>query len=482
MASRYYNPILARNLAKAYQPQVYDFKTGVDEAFEPWVAELKEQEELKRQEAEKYEKQQEKIRADQQADFRNMKSFDPNNVVEEYRDYAGQELFNLQGEYKYAVENLQGFEKQQTLNQINQDIDTIKNRNLIFGEYQEDYKDRHDPEQEGGSRISNVNDSVTLEMDRRKANREWDEVIEIDGVPHFVFNPVEGGSFEEPITISADDWTTDYVPLERQTAKYVAAQSDFDDLITTAKRDLRWEDDAENIAQIESILEAQTYTKDEALSVAVDYLGLEQEQYAGMIMKDLDGDGESGTLDDINFFIKDQLRTGVQATLKNLHTAYNKQKADADALANNNSGLSKEQQALVQQDTLMTTLSDIDFNTEIPKTDNGFIDIGSSTFTNMMNQLGFARVGQISEETDRKGNVTDMFVTVKNNTTNELQQISMKTLTDARLKRMMLVSSGMSLDKVELLYPLDQNFPKNIVLPGFEQPAVKTGTTTNTSQ
>ena len=75
-----------------------------------------------------------------------------------------------------------------------------------------------------------------------------------------------------------------------------------------------------------------------------------------------------------------------------------------------------------------------------------------------------------------------MFVTVRNNTTNELQQISMKTLTDARLKRMMLVSSGMSLDKVELLYPLDQNFPKNIVLPGFEQPAVKTGTTTNTSQ
>lgn len=482
MASRYYNPILAKNLARAYQPQVYDFKTGVEEAFEPWVTELKEQEKLKREEAEKYEKQQEKIRADQQADFRNMKSFDPNNVVEEYRDYAGQELFNLQADYKYAVENLQGFEKQKKLNEINQDIDTIKNRNLIFGEYQEDYKDRYDPNQEGGTRVSNVNDSVTIEMDRRKANREWDEVIEIDGVPHFVFNPVEGGSFSEPITVSADNWATDYVPLEKQTAKYVKAQSDFDDLINTAKRDLRWEDDPENIGQIESILEAQTYTKDEALSVAVDYLGLEQEQYAGMIMKDLDGDGEAGTLDDINHFIKDQLRTGVQTTLKNLHNAYNKQKAEADALANANSGLTSEQQKAVQQQTLMDTLAQLDFNSIVPKTENGFIDIGSSTFTNTLNQLGFARVGQITEETDRKGNVTDMIVTLKNNTTNELQQVSMKTLTDARLKRMMLVSSGMSLDIVELLYPLDQNFPKNVVLPGFEQPTTPTGTTTNTSE
>ena len=369
MASRYYNPILARNLARAYQPQVYDFKTGVDEAFEPFVQELKEQEELKRKEAEKYEKQQEKIRADQQADFRNMKSFDPNTLVEEYRDYAGQELFDLQSQYKYAVENLQGFEKQKALNTINQDIDTIKNRNLIFGAYLEDYKDRYDSEQEGGVRISNVNDSVTIEMDRRKANREWDEVIDIDGVPHFVFNPVEGGSFEEPIVLSADNWTTDYVPLEKQTAKYVQAQSDFDDLITTAKRDLRWEQDPENIAQIESILDAQTYTKDEALSIAVDYLGLEQEKYAGQIMKDLDGDGESGTLDDINFFIKDQLRTGVQTTLKNLHNAYNKQKAESEAAANNNSTLSKEQKALVQQETLMTSLADIDFNREIPKTE-----------------------------------------------------------------------------------------------------------------
>ena len=470
MASRYYNPILARNLARAYQPQVYDFKTGVDEAFEPFVQELKEQEELKRKEAEKYERQQEKIRADQQADFRNMKSFDPNTLVEEYRDYAGQELFDLQSQYKYAVENLQGFEKQKALNTINQDIDTIKNRNLIFGAYLEDYKDRYDSEQEGGVRISNVNDSVTIEMDRRKANREWDEVIDIDGVPHFVFNPVEGGSFEEPIVLSADNWTTDYVPLEKQTAKYVQAQSDFDDLITTAKRDLRWEQDPENIAQIESILDAQTYTKDEALSIAVDYLGLEQEKYAGQIMKDLDGDGESGTLDDINFFIKDQLRTGVQTTLKNLHNAYNKQKAESEAAANNNSTLSKEQKALVQQETLMTSLADIDFNKEIPKTEKGFMDIGSSIFTNTLNQLGFARVGQISEEVDDKGNLTDMFITLKNNTTNELQQVSMKTLTDARLKRMMLVSSGMSLDKVELLYPLDQNFPKPVILPGFNAP------------
>lgn len=465
MPGRYYNPLLARNLARAYQPPVYDFVTGVKEAVEPMIEDLRIQEERKRIEAEKYEKQMAKIKADQAADFRNMKSFDPNTLAEEYREYATTKLYDLQQDYKYVVENLQGFEKQKAMNEINQKIDTLRNGNTVFGEYQQDYIDRYDPDQEGGSRISNVNDATTIELDRRKANREWDEVVEIDGVPHFVFNPTEDSSFDEPITISLDQWDTAYKPLERQTAKFVSAQSDFDELIKTAKRDLRWEDDPENLSQIESILEAQTFTKDEALSVAVDYLGLEQEKYAGIIAQDLDGDGEAGTLDDINYFIKNNLRDGVMSTLKNLHGAYNRQKAEREKELGSQITDSQRKQQLMQenQNYLLDQLEHIDYPTD----NKGLLAIDSSEFNNILSQLGFAKVGKILDVMDDDENVVDSYINVRNNLTNETIQLYKSTLTEDQLKRALLAASGMSNQDLDMYYPIRTFGPQNVVLPGL---------------
>ena len=468
MASRYYNPNLAKNLARAYQPPVYDFVTGVKQAVDPMVQSLKEQEARERLEAEKYERQMEKVRADQAADFRNMKSFDPNNLAEEFRPYATTKLYDLQQDYKFVVDNLQGFEKQKALTEINQKIDTLKAGNLVFAEYTKDYQDRYDPDQEGGSRISNVNDAMTIELDRRKANREWDEVVEIDGVPHFVFNPREDSSFEEPVTISLDEFDTAYKPLERQTAKYLKAQTDFDDLINTAKRDLRWEDDTENLSQIESILEAQTYNEQEALSIAVDFLGLTKEAYAGAIMQDLDEDGKIGTIKDINHFIKDNLRTGVLTTLKNLHGAYDRQKAERDKeLADN---VTDEEQKRIlaqqQQNNLLDTLETIDY----PMDNRGKLAITSAEFNNILSQLGFAKVGKILDVMDDDGNIVDQYINVRNNTNNETIQLYKSTLTTDQLKRSLLAAAGMSQEQLNQYYPIRTFGPQPVTLPGINAP------------
>ena len=494
MASKYYNPNLAKNLARAYQPPVYDFVTGVKQAVEPMVQQLKEQEARERLEAEKYERQMEKVRADQAADFRNMKSFDPNNLAEEFRPYATTKLYDLQQDYKFVVDNLQGFEKQKALNEINQKIDTLKAGNLVFAEYTKDYQDRYDPDQEGGSRVSNINDAMTIELDRRKANREWDEVVEVDGVPHFVFNPREDSSFKEPVTISLDQFATAYTPVERQTAKYLKAQTDFDDLINTAKRDLRWENDPENQAQIERILDAQTYTKQEALSIAVDFLGLTQEAYAGAIMKDLDGDNEVGTIDDINMFIKGNLRNAVNTTLKNLHSAYDIQKAQRDKeIANNVTDTQQKQQIMANhQNLLLDQLEFVNYPTDSMRN----LDIASGEFANMLSQIGFSKVGKILDITEPDTSegarvddevVVDQYINIRNNYTNESFQVYRNGLTENSLKRALLLASGMDPIEVDKYYPLTRNdmsfqsggqFTFNeVTLPG-----ATTNTNTNTQQ
>ena len=468
MASKYYNPNLAKNLARAYQPPVYDFVTGVKQAVEPMVQQLKEQEARERLEAEKYERQMEKVRADQAADFRNMKSFDPNNLAEEFRPYATSKLYDLQQDYKFVVDNLQGFEKQKALTDINQKIDTLKAGNLVFAEYTKDYQDRYDPDQVGGSRISNVNDAKTIELDRRKANREWDEVVEVDGVPSFIFYPREDSSFDEPVAISLDEFATAYKPLERQTAKYVKAQTDFDELISTAKRDLRWESDPENLSQIESILEAQTYNEEEALSIAVDFLGLTEEKYAGAIMQDLDGDGRAGTIQDINHFIKDNLRNGVITTLKNLHGAYDKQKAEREKeLAGTITD--EEQKRLLaqqQQNSLLDTLENIDYPTDA----NGLLDITSAEFNNILSQLGFAKVGKILDVANDEGDIIDSYINVRNNTNNDTIQIYKSTLTEDELKRALLSAAGMDQQQLNQYYPIQTYGPQEVVLPGINAP------------
>ena len=323
MPSRYYNPRLAKNLADAYKQEVLDLATPIERAFQPFVQMTEKRYQEKLIEKEKYEKQMEKIRAEQDSFFKDMPVVDPNKLDDSIRDFATQDLMRSQQEYRWTVENTQGYDRIKGTGDIKNNINYWGEINTKLATYQQDYIDRRNTDQPGGDRTSNVNDAVTIEMDRRKANKEFDAVYRNkEGQLVALFNPREDSAIEQPIELPFDQWDKAFIPKERQTKKYVEAISSFDKMIDTAKRELRWEDDPTNISEIESTLESLTFRKDEALSIAVDQLGLEPEEYAGTISADLDNDGIPGTIDDVNFFIKENLRQGALTQLSDLRGAY----------------------------------------------------------------------------------------------------------------------------------------------------------------
>ena len=82
MPSRYYNPRLAKNLADAYKQEVLDLATPIERAFQPFVQMTEKRYQEKLKEKEKYERQMEKIRADQDSFFKDMPIVDPNKLDE----------------------------------------------------------------------------------------------------------------------------------------------------------------------------------------------------------------------------------------------------------------------------------------------------------------------------------------------------------------------------------------------------------------
>lgn len=466
MPSRYYNPRLAKNLADAYKQEVYDFATPVEKAFDPFIQVTREQYERKMKEKEKHERAMEKIRAEQMADFRNMRSFDPNKVAPEFRDYATQESLTLQQEYRWVVENLQGFEKIQAMNQINDKIDDITSQNQIFAAYQEDYKDRRNPDQEGGDRTSKVNSAEVNYIDNKKANREWDEIVKVDGRTAFVFKAeTSSGILEEDVVIPIDQYATAYTPIERQTKKYADTVSEFDKMIDVAKRELRWEKDPENISQVEAKLESIEFTKEEALSIAVDYLGFEKEEYAGTIMKDIDGDGKAGTIDDINKFIKDNIRQGVTTTLTNLRKAYEDrlEQAKQDSIKPPTATEVKEQQRVENYTYVGDKLEAFkeqmqEGQPDIIKDQVNWLQVQSTFFKDMASGMGFSGFVSITDDNDKV-----IAVEVTNEVTNNKAYIPVSSNTEEVIKRLM-IAAGATPREADIYY-----MKKYQALPGLEQ-------------
>tara|TARA_B100000902_G_scaffold106819_1_gene108632 strand:+ start:124 stop:1515 length:1392 start_codon:yes stop_codon:yes gene_type:complete len=462
MPSRYYNPRLAKNLAEAYKQEVYDFATPVEEGFKPLIELTKKRDEQRIKEKEKYDLQKEKIQKEQTAFFKDMPIVDPKVLDSSIRDFATKDMFNKQQLYRQAVETLTGYDRVVTTKNIANDINYWKNVNTNLASYQEDYIDRHNPQQEGGSRMSKVNDAVTLEIDRRKANKEFD-VIEKDGKYFAVFEPQEDSAIEETTMIDFDAWDKSFIPVERQTKKYVDTIDDFEKMIDVSKRELRWEDDATNLDEIEKKLDSLEFTKDEALSIAVDFLGKEQESYAGEVMKDLDGDGVAGTIDDINMFIKDQLRQGVKTKLTDLRKAYeNQMQASTDVKPPTATEI-KEQQRTENYTYVGDALEQFKLQMQegqpdIIKDQINWLQAESTFFKDMASGMGFSGFVNVTGDNDEV-----IAVEVTNEVTNNKAYIPVATNTEGVIKRLM-IAAGASPREADAYYR-----EKMQALPGLKQ-------------
>lgn len=464
MPSRYYNPRLAKNLADAYKQEVYDFATPVERAFQPFIqmTERRYQEKLK--EKEKYERQKEKIQAEQNQYFKNMAIVDPKKLDPSIRDYATQDMFNKQQEYRYVVENYEGYDRIKRTTEINNSTNYWQDINGKLSTYQQEYIDRRNPDQEGGDRTSKVNNSVTLEMDRRKANKEFDEVISgEDGRLYAVFNPQEDSAIEEPVLIAFDEWDNSYVPVERQTKKYVDSVAAFDKMIAVAKKELRWEDDPTNNAEIESTLTSIEFNRDEALSIAVDYLGMEPEEYAGTISADLDDDGIPGTIDDVNHFVKENLRQGALTQLTNLRKAY-EDNMKATKTTELTASQVKENQRVENYTYVGDKLDSIyqDMIKDYPdiiKNQVNWIGTETENFVDLASSMGFSGFVSITDDNDNK-----IAVEVTNDKTNDRAYIPVRSGPEDIIKRLM-IAAGATPREADLYYL--EKF-KNQTLPGLK--------------
>jgi len=454
MPSRYYNPRLAKNLAEAYKQEVYDFATPVEEGFKPLIELTKKRDERRIKEKEKYDLQKEKIQKEQTAFFKDMPIVDPKTLDSSIRDFATKDMFNKQQLYRQAVETLSGYDRVVTTKNIGNDIQYWKNINTSLASYQEDYVDRYNPQQEGGSRMSKVNDAATLEIDRRKANKEFD-VIEKDGKYFAVFEPQEDSAIEETTMIDFDAWDKSFIPVERQTKKYVDTIDDFEKMIDVSKRELRWEDDATNLDEIEKKLDSLEFTKDEALSIAVDFLGKEQESYAGEVMKDLDGDGVAGTIDDINMFIKDQLRQGVKTKLTDLRKAYEK---NIEAKTDTTDPTATQLKEFEKQTKIAETTNNLQ-NFKVPTNTKGNLILNEPIFLNDLAEMGYSITGDPKVVKDKKGEIERTAVVIKNNYTNETAFIDSGNLNLQELKRILLRLAGDSQENIDKYFPATQMGP-----------------------
>lgn len=450
MPSRYYNPRLAKNLAEAYKQEVYDFATPVEEGFKPLLELTKKRDERRIKEKEKYDLQKEKIQKEQTAFFKDMPIVDPKTLDSSIRDFATKDMFNKQQLYRQAVETLSGYDRVVTTKNIGNDIQYWKNINTSLASYQEDYVDRYNPQQEGGSRMSKVNDAATLEIDRRKANKEFD-VIEKDGKYFAVFEPQEDSAIEETTMIDFDAWDKSFIPVERQTKKYVDTIDDFEKMIDVSKRELRWEDDATNLDEIEKKLDSLEFTKDEALSIAVDFLGKEQESYAGEVMKDLDGDGVAGTIDDINMFIKDQLRQGVKTKLTDLRKAYEKnieaKTDDTTVTSDQVKEIKRVENYTYVGDKLDAVYKNIskgipDFLKDRPN----WIGVQTNEFVQLASGMGFSGFVNVTGDDDKV-----IAVEVTNDKTNDKAYIPTKSTSEDVIKRLM-IAAGASPKEADMYY------------------------------
>ena len=463
MPSRYYNPRLARSIANSTKQNVLNLADPVEKAFQPFTQLTKEMYNARMKEKQKYDLQKEKIQREQTAFFKDMPVVDPNVLDSSIRDFATKDMFNKQQLYRQAVETLSGYDRVVTTKKIGNDINYWKGINTSLASYQDDYVDRYNPEQEGGSRMSNVNDASMLEIDRRKANKEFN-VVEQDGKYLAVFEPQEDSAIEGTIMSDFDAWDKSFIPLERQTKKYVDTLRDFEEMIDVSKRELRWEDDPANLEKLEQKLDSLEFTKDEALSIAVDQLGMAQESYAGVVMQDLDNDGVVGTIDDINIWVKSQLKDNTLKRLTDLRKAYEK---NIEAKTDDTKVTAAQIKEMERQNKIASTTNSL-LEINFPMDNKGNLNIASSVFSNQLAEAGFSVAGKMLED----GKTGEKFINVRNNFTNETAQISASNLTESDFKRILMELAGDTKQSIDKYFPKSFIGPKEeINLPGFQTPA-----------
>ncbi len=293
-------------------------------------------------------------------DFKNMTNFDPAGAPNEYRPYFTQKLDAYRNMYAQAAKEYAGDPRKSiVLNDINLKVASLKDIMDTAKQAKLDYIDRERTTRDDGkggvvtmpTTNSKANDSFIMQFDFLRSRGAFQLMDDENGNPVAVFNaeqfPEEtvanfAGKFDKQsgnLIVPIGKLYSENIPFQTQTKRYKEAmQKVHDEIIPKLAKerfDRSFVDD-----KVNSVIDSLELTDEEKLSIAVDELGFEAEELAGGISfykKDENGnivdtiedENGNGVYDELDEFIKNSFKIGVDETWNQFNGHYAK-KDDVD--------------------------------------------------------------------------------------------------------------------------------------------------------
>lgn len=313
-------------------------------------------------------------------DFKNMTNFDPAGSPNEFRTYFTQKLDAYRNMYAQAAKEYAGDpRKNVVLNDINLKITSLKDIMDTAKQAKLDYVDRERTTRDDGkggvvtmpTTNSKANDSFTMQLDFLRSRGAFQVIDDENGNPVAVFNaeqfPEEtvanfASKFNKQsgnLIMPIGELYSENIPFQTQTKRYKEAmQKVHDEIIPKLAKerfDRSFVDD-----KVNSTIDSLELTDEEKLSIAVDELGFETEELAGGISfykKDENGnivdtiedENSNGIYDELDEFIKNSFKIGVDETWNKFNKHYAK-KEEVD-------GPTKEEETFEDVKSLASSLS-----------------------------------------------------------------------------------------------------------------------------
>lgn len=459
MASRYYNPRLAQKVGAAISEQYVSIEPAIEKGRIAYQRE--EAKQLRKQQLE-FEKR--KLEA---AEFaKEMKRRDDVLYTAQKDLYKSEKNFDTAPPaVKARVTNLLVEAKENTaaLNSA------IKNGSVTKGQSVE-YTDAINKKVKKAERLlelypeivknysenkpSMINSSTDIKISNKIGAGEF-EIAEIESEDKVI---VKNDNNEIIATIPLDEAVNPtYIPED-----YEAFATAFSTVNEAAKKAASKGESIDNMKQdVKSALSTLNFTPEQSLSIAFDYLGKERPEYINIEdYRDADGNidiakfktdkvtdlNNDGNIDEneLNSWIKSQL---VEAA-ENAYDGYKKDYADKFEPDTPTATEEKEKQ----------TQQNINFATDqlnkmkLPKTPKGMIDVDSTVFNRLLNNLNLSVDPQGSYVAGEK-----KIIKVKSNITNKTLNI-MSDMPIAEFNRTLLMLSGATPEEAMKRYP-DQSGP-----------------------
>lgn len=301
-------------------------------------------------------------------DFKNITNFDPAGAPNEYRKYFTQKLGMYRQMYADTAKKYAGTpEKDMYLNDINLKIASLKDLMNTAKQAKLDYVDREKTTRDDGkggtvtmpSTNSKANDSFTMQLDLLRAKGDFEVMDDENGNPMAVFNAEQFdgdiianfadkfNSKNGSLVIPISDLYSEYMPFQTQTKRYTDAIKEVHDKIIPNLAKERFDRSFVD-EKVNGVLDNMNLTDEEKLSIAVDELGFETEEFAGGISlykRDKEGNiaetiedkNNNGIYDELDAFIKNSFKAGVE----DVWNRYNKHYAKKDDT--DDSGLTQTQ-------------------------------------------------------------------------------------------------------------------------------------------